>query len=65
MYGVEFSLGCGVSVEMSKDGSLKIKTTGFEGATIHVSKETSRALASMLMSMIKERDLQSRFEDGE
>lgn len=60
MYNIDFSLGCGVSVVMSKDGSVEITKSGFDGATVYISKETTRALAHMLMSMVRERDIQSR-----
>lgn len=59
MYNIEFSLGCGISVAMAEDGSVKIAKSGFEAATVHVSNETTRALAHMLMSMVSERDIKS------
>ena len=63
MYNIEFSLGCGISVEMAEDGSVKIVKRGFEAATVYVSKETTRALAHMLMSMVNERDIKSMERD--
>lgn len=44
---------------MSKDGSVEITKSGFDGAAVYISKETTRALAHMLMSMVRERDIQS------
>lgn len=63
MYDVKFSLGCNISVVMSEDGSVQITKSGLEGATVYVSKETTRALAHMLMSMVRERDIQSMERD--
>ena len=63
MYNIEFSLGCGISVAMAEDGSVKIAKSGFEAATVHVSNETTRALAHMLMSMVNERDIKSMERD--
>lgn len=63
MYNIEFSLGCGISVEMAEDGSVKIAKSGFEAATVYVSNETTRALAHMLMSMVSERDIKSMERD--
>lgn len=63
MYDVEFSLGCAISVVMSDDGSVKITKSGLDGATVYVSNETTRALAHMLISMVRERDIQSRERD--
>ncbi len=63
MYNIEFSLGCGISVAMAEDGSVKIAKSGFEAATVHVSNETTRALAHMLMSMVSERDIKSMERD--